>query len=627
LFEIDQIEAIAHRTGEIISARTGSIHNVIDKTKKLPEPNPIYDESVDMWQRILVHVTSKFPERLFNQKAPNETPAEWTYRKETYKSNTKQDWSKALHMVNRIWNPQNYSLKFNDDDRFFGDDTMKAYVLKDYPRGGNLLDYFKNIVTKNKDNDPNGLLCVKPLPTFLLDEDGQPIITEEGGFMFDDRELVKPVAYLYHSDVVMDFIPNQFALILSDEKSIVTEGTVKMKVGLVFDFYDDVAIYQVRQIGEKTDYKFEVVLYYKHDLGFLPAYKLMGVPIGRDDNEGYQLYKSPFFDAVDPLDVALYNYSTLQMSIVNNVYLERWEYVDECNAQGCIDGYLFEGEKQVACKSCNGTGGQSKASVLGVNQIKTKGAMINPDDAISPPSFGYVDKNPGILEFLEKNIDKTKKSAFTTLGMEITSQASSNETATARFIDRDEMFVFLMPEATQNFSLLNNVLWAIALMRYGTRYKGHELTTPTAFQMFTPDELTAEIARAREANLPDTYIAGLTRLIYDTRFSSLNTQSDKIIQVANYVDAVAYKTDEQINSALLNGTIAKWQSTLHTSFNAYLAQEIAEDSDFLDKELKDIKVILDAKAQAQQSAINPQQSGEDIIEAIVHNTLFNKLKF
>ncbi len=121
-----------------------------------------------------------------------------------------------------------------------------------------------------------------------------------------------------------------------------------------------------------------------------------------------------------------------------------------------------------------------------------------------------------------------------------------------------------------------------------------------------------------ETNLPGVYVAGLTKQAFHTRFSSLNVQSDRAFQVVNYVDGVAYKTDEQINLGILSGTIAKWQSTLHTNFEAYLAQEIEEDSEFLNRPLTEIKEALDTRAKADQAAINPQPTGEDIINNIIN---------
>ncbi len=571
-----------------------------------------------MYNRILNHYTSKFPADIFKKKAPNETESEFNYRKETYRSNTKQDYGKALHMVNRIWNEQNWSLSFNEDDSFYGEDTMQKYVLQDYPRGNNIVKYFQTIVTKNKDNDPNGILCVKPLARFVMGDDGMPLTTEQGVYVYDDTELIEPAAYLYHSDKVMDFVHDKYAMVLTDRHSVVKVGGEPKLKGLVFEFYDDTAIYEVRQKGDISDYKFDVFVYYQHNLGSLPAFKLKGMPIGVDD-DARQLYKSPFYDAIDLLDTSVYNFSTLQASIAANVYLQKWEYQSECDYMQCNGtGTIVEDGTESNCPRCKGSGFVSRAGVFGTYQVKPPQLLSGTDDNVTVPPAGYIQKDTSVLEFLEKNVDKNKADAFAMINIDVTGKATGNKTATGQFIDREEMFSFLSVESEQNFDLLNSCLWAIGFMRYGERYNGHTLTTPNQFGIYSPADLTAEIAEANKANLPGVYVAGLTKQAFHTRFSSLNVQSDRAFQVVNYVDGVAYKTDEQINLGILSGTIAKWQSTLHTNFEAYLAQEIEEDSEFLNRPLTEIKEALDTRAKADQAAINPQPTGEDIINNIIN---------
>ena len=566
-----------------------------------------YDKALDMYERIKVHATDKFPERLFREKAPNETQQEFEYRKKTYRSNTRKDWTKALNVVNRIWNEQNYSLSFKDTAVIYGDNTMDRYILEDYPIGGSLLSYFKNIVTKSKSNDPNGVLVVKPDLQFQYDESGE-VLTNDGEYVIDDRNLIEPVVHLYHTGSVIDYVESQHCLILTDKHVKLDEG----KGGLVFEFYDKEAIYEVRQYGKKSDWTFEVFVYYRHNLGWMPCWKLKGIPLDVGEKE---LYKSPFYDAVDLLDSALYDYSTLQASKVSHAYLEKWEFADECSTCSGT-GKVFTDEHDGTCNTCHGYGYQPKASVLGVYQIRTKGIMQNPDDAITPPPAGYIDKNPTILEFLKRDIADTKREAFSAINLEVTDRATGTETATARFLDREEMFSFLIQEANQNFELLNYCLYAIGYMRYGDNYNGHSLTVPQQFGIYSPSDLTVEISEARKSNLPGIAIAGLTNQYIKTRFSGTDGHAQRLFAVINYCDGIAYLSENEINNGLTRGVIAKWQAILHINIQSYIAQKENENPEFLMQELPTIKEELEAMAKAQEQLIAPNRTAESILETL-----------
>lgn len=582
------------------------------------QPNPIYDKYVDMQHRVAIHADDVFPTRLFKEKAPNETPQEFNYRKDTYRSNTRQDWNRAVGLLNRLWNDQNWSLKLKEDLPIYSSTPISDYIYKDYPRGGNLIEWFKTTVTKAKANLFNGVVAVKPELKYIVNDDGSYVVDENGMYIVDDRELPKPVAYVYTPEQVIDFQDERFALIMLTEKSMIwpsrgiSDPKLKKPIGLVFDFYDDTYIYRITQIGAKTDWQFRYEVYFQHNLGYVPCDKIKGIPIGKDDNNGYQLYKSIFYDAVDLLDTALYDYSTLQCSKVAHAFLERWEYVDDC-PNGCANGVIHEGGESITCGTCNGKGSVSKRGVFNTIQIRTKGANISPDDMISPPGAGYVPKDAAILEFLAKDIDKTIEKAFVNANLPVAAQADGN-TATEAKIDRDELIVALMMEATQLFGMLNNVLYYIGFMRYGTSYQGHSIIKPTDLAIMTAYDLTLELEKA--ANQPSIVKSKLEKQYLQARFSADNDELLRMFEVVEYVDTLLYMTPEAITGGILNSTVAKWQAILHNSIVSFIAQKEAENPRYLDTDLATVKTDLETMAKALASEIAPTVNADDILNRI-----------
>ena len=615
-----EIIDLVKEKADILRKRTSALDSDSDRSRERAkdyEPNPIYNRSVEMRRRISVHSDiGVFPTELFATRAPNETEEEFEYRRKTFKNNTRGDWNRAVNSIQRVWHPGNYSLTFGEMPSAFDGETMREYVYDYYPKDSSLIGYFQSIVTKSKENDPNGIITTKP--RFI------PLIENNEELTVDDTVLLEPVCTIYKSDQVIDYRAGEYALVELKEKSYVEVGGKQKKEGFIFEYYDKVNIYTIRQVGKKSDLDFSIEIYFAHNLGWVPAYKLEGVPIGDDDHElGYQLFKSPFYDAVDHLDVALYNFSTLNCSVVANAYMEKWEYADECDAPGCTDGRVNEyddtQEKNVyhTCSSCEGTGRKSKRGPLGVYQIKSKGMNINPDDMIAPPPFGYVPKDATILEFLSKEIDKEKAEAFKMTAIGNRSKVDGNTpTATEVRDDRDEFYSLIRNEADKLFELLDYVLWDTGYMRYGESYPGHTLLKPTQFYLNTSFELTEEIKLADEAGAPPLVTSALRKQYIDTRFNSTDPVLKRVNDIVNYVDGLANLDNADIIGYISTGILSKWESRLHTKILSYIEQKIAGDPQYLDKELADIKTDLETMAKTEDTAANPKVNATDIIDRI-----------
>ncbi len=59
------------------------------------------------------------------------------------------------------------------------------------------------------------------------------------------------------------------------------KGGQEVMEGIVFELYDDNSIYIIEQIGEMAEWKFNVELYFKHNLGYIPCTYLLTITVLR----------------------------------------------------------------------------------------------------------------------------------------------------------------------------------------------------------------------------------------------------------------------------------------------------------------------------------------------------------
>jgi len=556
--------------------------------EKVKRKKPVYSEWVRMADRAAIHAhIDTFPESLFKTKAPREDEAQWEYRRENYRSNTRVHWNRAVNSTLRIYNKQNWSVTFKPDKPQFEKESAKAYFTKDYPKFGSLFNWFQSVFHVEKFVDPNAVCIV--CPEYLPSED----------------RLAAPVAKIFPSNKVYHY-SDEAAMVLTDYKSTVQYNNKPVKEGLVFYLLDSEWIYKIEQVGKKVDYKFEIEEHFRHDLGFVPAMQLKGYPMKNG-------YKSYFYDALDALDEALYDYSTLQLGKVDRVFPIKVEVVDKCRAAGCEGGRVFSGMKKdkdgndvknyVSCEACGGTGYTGKSGPLIVNTITTD--RYESEGQTPPfPNVAFVSPDVEPLRFLKEDIDGNLSNAFTSLNIPITiDKVDGSETATGRLIDREEFYSFLVHLSKENFGQLNDLMWMMGMMRYREDYEGHIIHEPTEFTIRSSAELTTEIESAKKAGLPDMVIGELNRQYVHTRLTT-DTDADRINEIIEHIDSLRHQDANEISLAVAAGAVERWRWNLHLSVYSWILQKIDDNPEYLNGSIESIKA--DMEAMAKRERINPE---------------------
>jgi hypothetical protein len=576
------------------------------KAKKDPEFSFEYVESVELMQRVKPHAYDRvFPDELFAKRAPNESIEEFRYRKDLFKaigSITNPYWEKALGKVNRIWNDKNYYLKFKPMEGVSDADNPENYFFRDIPYCDSIESYFREIVTTQKINDPNAVLAID--------------ITE-----YSDNQLPTPYPVIYNSKQVWGYEVDKYLVVKTNEKSIVKYGNSNRETGIVLRIYTPYGIYRTEQTGNEIDYVFTTIeQVWEFDYEYLFVWKLKGRPVIKHGKTVYQSYFNP---AIPGLNSAIIDASTLSIGKITSAFPEKWEYVDDCDMDGCNNGMIYDpvSNGNITCHACNGSGQKTRSSALTVRQIPyPKDAEVlaknTRKDAIQIPPAGYIEKSQvdNMLKFLRDEVQTQIIEAFSMINMEVSnSNVKGEDTALGKMIDRDEQFTFLMQIAYELFDLYEKSINAIGILRYGDKWEGVELSVPTNFNIRTDAEITQEIKTAKESGLPSIVIDNLIKQYVNIRFGNIES-SNKISELVIFADRIYSLNSQEIAMRVATNTVAPWEVILHDSITSFIELQLMQNQDFLELPLNEQAALLNQMAQDKAASIAPTRiNPEDLL--------------
>lgn len=567
--------------------------------EEFPEYYPGYNERVQEYRSILVHTEkAEFPDKLFADPAPNQTEKEFEYYKNNYKNTTRPIFMDYVSVVSMPFHRSNWSINYNEDLEF------RQYV-EGLPVHGSLENFMKFVVPAIKAKDAEGVLATKPvrIPT-TENEDGEIIISE--------TEMVEPIPFYYNVEQVLSY-SDTHALILLHEKSIVHEGSRKMKAGLIFEFYDDEAIYRIVQVGERKDFEFSFAIKYTHECGRLPVHKLKGVPVYMED---HVLWQSPFLYSVPNLDLVLINQNNLQAVINKCVYPYRIMLGDRCEFEDtegnqCNNGYIRihkeNGYEQTTCPDCNGSGLKSRVSKLGEMLFAAPEREDNGEASINQPLMQYVSPNVDTPKFLREEILENETRARQILHLNTTNQTaqpSSDITATAKAIDLKAKAAFVSPISMQYFELYRELLLDIGCIRFGNDFEQPTITEPVTFDFSTEMDYVERLKEALDADAPPIVIRQIVMQFLETIYFSEEQQGDVFNLITKTDQLLGVKSD-RIALKIQNGTAEKWQEVLHSSPTTLIDELVMENPNFFEQEFRVQQEQLIAKAQEKVQSQDP----------------------
>jgi hypothetical protein len=626
--DIDKIVnrfAAHHKAWE--SAAMKSPINPITKERtgvsQYPEYWPGYNYAAKMYDSILPHTRPDiYPAHLLSVRAPNQTDAQAEYIRANYKPTTLSVFEDFKATISRAFADQNWSIRYSPElEPIFGEDTFQRYVNQEIEKFGSLEAFVKTMLPTLKLIDPNGIIAIEP-------EDIDTIENEQGEEVVSN-ELIKPMPEYYSCKSIVGQKYGEYYMVITDDKTDVKVGSKVEKSGIVLEIYDTMNIWKVYQTGKKSDYTFsEPVLYYSHNLGYVPAQKLQGMPqlVGGEIN-----FQSPFITAVPLLDQVILDESYLQISKATSAFPfmvalgEICEFTDR-EGNKCQDGQIFDpiNGGYRTCSSCNGSGVKSRFSPTGMLLIKPKTALSEGDSALSGEYLKFVSPPMDTLNFLRIEIEQQMAKARRILHLpssDETGTIGEASTATGSLNKLRALYAFIKPISDQLFNLYEFCLVTMGRMRYGDFFGGVNLVYPTSFDISTPSDYLAVISEGVKAGVPPS-ITFSNVYNYIKAIHYTDEETSAIYDLILNADELLLMNSADIALRVANGTIEKYQDVIHHSAPQLIMELIrnhipTEDAQrFIDLPMAEqiaalnrlasdkIAVQLDPIQQAQQELLN-----------------------
>jgi hypothetical protein len=583
-----------------------------------------YNYAAKMYDSILPHSRSDvYPEHLLSVRAPNQTDAQALYIKANYKATTLSVFEDFRATISRAFADQNWSIRYSPElDERFGEETFQRYVNNEIEKFGSLEMFIKNMLPTLKLVDANGIIAIYPDDIEYLDDEEfeEPVI---------GNELLRPMPTYYNCKNIVGQKFGEYYLVISDDHSYVKAGSKMEESGIVLYLYDQNAIYKIEQTGKKSDMTFgEPMLYFQHNLGYVPCIKLMGSPQLINDEIAFQ---SPFITAVPLLDQVVLDESYLQMSKATSAFPfmvalgEICEFIDR-EGNKCNDGQIFDAVNggYRTCGSCSGSGVKSRFSPTGMLLIKPKTSISEGDSGLSGEYLKFVSPPMDTLTFLRTEIEQQMAKSRRILHLPSSDESGTigeASTATGSLNKLRSLYAFIKPISDQLFTIYEFCLVTMGKMRYGDLFGGVNLVYPTSFDISTPSDYLAVISEGVKAGVPPSItfsnVYNYIRAIHYT-----DEETSAVYDLIINADELLLMSNADILARLASGSVEKWQDVLHNS-GPQLIMELIRDfiptegaARFLDlpmseqitqlraKAAEKIAVTLDPIQQAQQTLLN-----------------------
>jgi hypothetical protein len=593
-------------------------------SSQYPEYWSGYNYAAKMYDSILPHSRSDvYPEHLLSVRAPNQTDAQALYIKANYKATTLSVFEDFRSTISRAFADQNWSIRYSPElDERFGEETFQRYVNNEIEKFGSLEMFVKNMLPTLKLVDANGIIAIYPDDIEYLDEDEfeEPVI---------GNELLRPMPTYYNCKNIVGQKFGEYYLVISDDHSYVKNGSKTEETGIVLYLYDQNAIYKIEQTGKKSDMTFgEPMLYFQHNLGYVPCIKLMGSPQLINDEIAFQ---SPFITAVPLLDQVVLDESYLQMSKATSAFPfmvalgEICEFVDR-EGNKCNDGQIFDpiNGGYRTCGSCSGSGVKSRFSPTGMLLIKPRTSLSEGDTGLTGEYLKFVSPPMDTLTFLRTEIEQQMAKSRRILHLPSSDESGTigeASTATGSLNKLRSLYAFIKPISDQLFTIYEFCLLTIGQMRYGDLFGGVNLVYPTSFDISTPSDYLAVISEGVKAGVPPSItfsnVYNYIRAIHYT-----DEETSAVYDLIINADELLLMSNADILARLASGSVEKWQDVLHNS-GPQLIMELIRDfiptegaQRFLDQPMSEqitqlrakaaekIAVTLDPIQQAQQTLLN-----------------------
>jgi len=523
------------------------------------------ERSRELEKDMRVHADGCFPEKLINERRPNEPETVLDYRKSIFIPKTKPFFSKIESTLQKIRRSSDWSIKYPDGsfDRVVDGDKLNDYTEDKYPVFRSLTNWAFSLLLRSYLVDANALLLVAPMS-----------IPEA------ENEYLKPVCTIFNSCDVIDYVEGDYAVVRN--KVGATYG--KNQQGESYYVITTQSITRYDQVSYKR--QFNEAWYWEHGLDELPVFKLGGIVI---DVYGYNtLYESRISGIVPEFNEALREYSDLQAAKVLHLYPERWEYTQNectnCKGLGKHSAVVDGNACTVSCQTCKGSGYIATGPYSKM--------LIRPTSAdqlqVPTPPAGFVEKDVEIIKVQETSINDHIYHGLSAINFEFLASSPLNQSGTAKEVDKDELNTTVHAIAEDLVRIIDRVYYLIARYRYSTQYSVKEIlamvpdiAVPEKFDILSTKYYDEQLTSAKNNKL-NPAIMNAMEVAYATKAFNNDLDIAEHVQLLLKLDPLAGIAEDDKMSRLSNNGITQLDYIVSSNINKFVDIAMEKNNGFAD---------------------------------------------
>ncbi len=528
--------------------------------------HPFYETSVTYYDDLRVHALGEYPDKLINERRPQESKTIQDYRKKIYVSPTQGVYKKVENSLMKIRKATDYTIEFNSKDipTSIGEkDTLQYYTTSDFPKYQSLDNWFWSVCFPQMLIDSNAVSIVMPM-TYDVPE----------------NEYIKPYPTIFNSNQIWDYVEDQYYFVKSNEITYYKTGNRTME-GCIYYYIDQESIIKYTQVGSDRYDIFE----YLHGLNDLPVVKLHG-NVERD-NVWNTLYRSKLHAMLPSLKECVREYSDLQAAVVQSMFPTYW-YIQSQKCASCqgVGKIPNKSGASTACKQCGGKG-EFPFNPFEHSQINVKQSELGANPAITPPG-GIIEKDTKVITIQNERIQQHKFEALKAVNMEHLDNAPLNQSGLAKEWDRSEgnNFVYSFAEDAvrvldEHFEYINHYRYLLVVPNEEDREAMKpKINVPVKFDIATDAAIAQDISRMKDAKFNQATIAAAEVEFVGRKFVTDPALRDLVVAMYE-LDPLAGKASDDIIQESAQGWISKESGVIHSNIKEFINRAMNEDPNFL----------------------------------------------
>lgn len=550
--------------------------------------HPFYKQAIEKAEDMCVHADGLFPARLLYERRPNEPLEVMEYRKKIFSAKTKPSFSKIFSTLQKIRRSSDWSIRYEGEfAKIREGETLEDYCEHYYPGFSSLTNWVFTLMLRKYLIDPNAVVFVNPINRNDVEE----------------ADYLKPIAQIFDSKNVIDFVQDDFAVLLNPTGATYYVANNKPVKGKSYYFITTTETLRYDQINGRM--QFALADNYQHNLGYLPCFKLKGIVIEQHENS--YLYESKISGIIPEFDEAVREYSDLQAAKVLHIYPERWEFTQtectSCKGSGRVRNPAWTADCNCPeTNPCSNPHCHNGYVVAGPYSKTILHPIQNPSiegiAQIPMPPIGYVDKKIDIVKVMEESVEAHIYNGFAALSFEFLAERPLATSGIKTAMDSDEMNNTVHGIAEDIVSAMDNIYWLIALYRYSVQYNPDEIVdmvptveVPDKFDILSSTHTLDELAKAKTSKVNPIIESALELSYTSARFNTDPDTRDRLI-LNQTLDPLPNVTEDEKMSRLTNKGITLEAYVISSNIQEFVQRAMQEDKGFVDLELEKQKDVL-----------------------------------